>query len=235
MIPAGPDSPAVDPLTERDPVRMGRYVLQGRLGSGGMGTVFLGRSPSGRAVAVKTIHPHLARDPQFRARFAREVAAAVRVNGFYTAQVVDADADAPVPWMATRFIDGPSLTQRVATDGPLPPPEVFRLAAGIAEALVCIHAEGLVHRDLKPSNVVLAAEGPQVIDFGIARVVEPGALTTDDGTLTGTGGVVGTFEYMSPEQAAGEPVTTATDVFSLGGLLHFAATGRPAFGSGHPL
>ena len=217
----------MEPLGDRDPRRIGPFLILGRLGAGGMGTVFRGRSPSGRLVAVKTVHEHLAADPEFRERFAREVTAARRVNGFYTAEVVDADASAAVPWMATRFVDGPSLRDRVRGQGPLTAGEVFVLGAGIAEALVCIQEAGLVHRDLKPSNVVLAADGPVVIDFGIAHLAE-------GVTLTDTGVLLGTFEYISPEQASGGSVTPAADIFSLGGLLHFAAVGAPAFGTGHP-
>ena len=180
-----------------------------------------------RRVAVKVIHPHLAHDEGFRARFAREVSAARRVNGLYTAEVVDADPAGAVPWMATRFIEGPSLYAYVVERGPLSLEAARFVVAGVAEALTSIHAVGLVHRDLKPSNVVLAPEGPHVIDFGIAVVREAG-------TFTSTGVILGTFEYMSPEQVNSQPATAASDVFALGGLLHYALTGRPAFGSGHP-
>jgi len=193
-----------EPLLDGDPRRIGGYELLGRLGAGGMGTVYLARSPARRPLAVKTIHPHLTTDPHFRDRFAREVAAARQVSGFYTATVVDADAEAAVPWLATEYIQGPSLADRVVHEGPLPAADVLDLAAGIAEALVSIHAAGLVHRDLKPSNVMLSAEGPKVIDFGIARAVEPEDV--EPGTLTGKGGVVGTYEYIAPEQAVGRPV-----------------------------
>jgi YVTN family beta-propeller protein len=217
----------MDPLQEGDPRRVGEFTLEGRLGAGGMGRVYLGRSPGGRLVAVKVVHDWYARDREFRVRFAREVAAARRVSGFYTAEVVAADPDAALPWMATRYIDGPSLLQVMQDGGPLPVGRVFEIAAGIAEALAAIHAVGVVHRDLKPSNVLLAADGPHVIDFGIAQAVGAGALT-------GTGLVVGTAGFMSPEEIQGEPVEAPSDVFALGALIHLAATGRPVFGTGPP-
>jgi len=194
-----------------------------------MGTVYLAhREGSARRVALKVIHPGLADgDPLFRARFAREIAAARRVEGSCTARVIDGDPDAPVPWMATEFVPGDTLTARVERDGPLPVAEVIQLASGLAEALATIHRAGLIHRDLKPSNVILAADGPRVIDFGIAREV-------DATHLTQLGDQVGTVSYMSPEQAAGDPLTPATDVFSLGGVIHYAVTGDAPFGQGHP-
>ena len=210
------------PLESGDPRRIGEFDLMARLGQGGMGRVYLGRSQGGRPVAVKVVHEWHARDPQFRMRFAQEVAAARRVNGLYTAQLVSADPDAPLPWMATRYIEGPSLEEAVARNGPQHPDAVLRLAAGVAEALVAIHSAGVVHRDLKPSNVIVSAEGPQVIDFGIARALDTSGLTS-------TGTAVGTPAYMSPEQATGQPAGPPSDVFSLGSLLHFAATGRAVF------
>ena len=213
-------------LQRGDPASVGGYQLLGRLGSGGMGQVFLGMSPSGRRVAVKLIHPVLAGTEQFRERFAREIEAARRVGGFHTAPVVDADPHADPPWMVTAYIDGPSLEEAVGRYGPLAPERVRALGAGLAEGLAAIHAHGLVHRDLKPGNVIMAGDGPRIIDFGIARAV--------DGTgtgLTSTGAVVGTFSYMSPEQVRGDSVRHASDVFSLGCVLAFAATGRPPFGS----
>ncbi len=203
---------------------MGVYRLLGRLGVGGMGQVFLGVSPGGRRVAVKLIHREYAGTPQFRERFAREIEAARRVGGFHTAPVVDADPHADPPWMVTAFIDGPSLQDDVDRSGPLPPDRVCTLGAGLAEGLAVIHACGLVHRDLKPGNVVLAADGPRIIDFGIARAI--GATTG----LTSTGVVVGTLTYMSPEQIRGDAVGPASDVFALGSVLAFAATGRAPFG-----
>jgi predicted Ser/Thr protein kinase len=213
----------MDPLQPGDPVMVGSYRLLGRLGAGGMGQVFLGVSPGGRKVAVKVIYPFHARTPSYRERFAREVQAAQRVGGFHTAPVVDADPHADPPWMVTAFIEGPSLQDAVDRDGPLPPDEVRTLGAGLAEGLAAIHARGLVHRDLKPGNVILAPDGPRIIDFGIARVIDatPG--------ITTAGAVIGTFAYMSPEHLGGEATGPASDVFSLGSVLAFAATGRPPF------
>ncbi len=212
-------------LRPGDPQRIGPYELTGVLGSGGMGQVFLGLSPGGRPVAVKVIRAELADDPEFRTRFRREVAAAQKVNGMFTAAVADADADAPLPWLATVYVPGPSLAQAVAEHGPLPPGAVLALTAGLAEGLTAIHAAGVVHRDLKPSNVLLAADGPRVIDFGISRATETSALTH-------TGLVVGSPGFMSPEQAEGGEIGPASDVFSLGAVLTFAATGQGPFGGG---
>ncbi|MEU6277346.1 serine/threonine-protein kinase [Streptomyces populi] len=208
-----------------DPMRIGPYRIVGRLGSGGMGWVYLGRSPSGREVAVKVVRPELAAEGEFRERFAREVAAARVVSGAYTAAVVDADTEAELPWLATLYVPGPSLAEAVHTDGPLPEPQVRRLGAGLVEALQAIHAARVVHRDLKPANVLLASDGPRVIDFGISRV---------DGApgLTQVGVVVGTPPFMSPEQIRGAAVGPPSDVFSLGGVLVYALTGRPPHGSG---
>src|SRR5579862_1759281 len=214
----------MEALRPGDPASVGRYRLLGRLGAGGMGQVFLAETPGGRKVAVKLIHPSQTRNPKFRERFAREVEAARRVGGFHTAQVVDADPQADPPWMVTAYIDGPSLEDAVGAGGPLPPDRVRALGAGLAEGLAAIHACGLVHRDLKPGNVILAADGPRIIDFGIARTAgQPG--------LTATGALVGTLAYMSPEQVGGHPAGPASDVFSLGCVLAFAATGRPPFGA----
>jgi sugar lactone lactonase YvrE len=215
----------MDALQPGDPGSVGGYRLVGRLGAGGMGQVFLGVSPGGRRVAVKLIHPAHAGTAQFRERFAREIEAARRVGGFHTASVVDADPHADPPWMVTAFIEGPSLQEDVDRRGPLPPDGVRALGAGLAEGLAAIHACGLVHRDLKPGNVILAADGPRIIDFGIARAI--GATTG----LTSTGVVVGTLTYMSPEQIRGDPVGPASDVFALGSVLAFAATGREPFGN----
>jgi hypothetical protein len=212
-------------LQPGDAHRIGPYRLMGELGSGGMGRVFLGRSAGGRPVAVKVIRADLAADPEFRVRFAREVAAARRVNGLFTAQVVDADVAGPVPWLATAYIAGPSLTEAVAGHGPLPAPSVLALAAGLAESLGAIHAAGVVHRDLKPSNVLLAGDGPRVIDFGISRAAEAASLTR-------SGTVIGSPGFMSPEQAEGREVGPPSDIFSLGALLVFAATGQAPFGHG---
>ncbi|MFF2079874.1 serine/threonine-protein kinase [Kitasatospora sp. NPDC058162] len=211
-------------LSEHDPREIGGYLLEGRLGAGGMGVVYRARSVSGRQVAVKVIRPELAADAEFRARFRLEVTAARKVSGAFTAPVLDADADAPSPWLATLFIPGPSLGERVAGQGPLAPPEVRRLAAGLAEALREIHRVGLVHRDLKPGNVLLAEDGPRVIDFGIAR-------SAGETQLTSTGVAVGTPPFMAPEQFRSGTATAATDVFALGSVLAFAATGRGPFGA----
>jgi hypothetical protein len=216
----------VDALVAGDPAAVGRYRLLGRLGAGGMGTVYLGRSPGGRLVAVKCVHPHLAREPEYRQRFARESAAALRVGGFHTAQVVDTDPYADPPWLVTAYIPGPSLEQAVAEHGPLPETSLRRIGAGLAEALQAIHGVGLVHRDLKPSNVLLADDGPRVIDFGIAR-------GSDDTVLTRPHVVVGTPGFMAPEQISGGPVGPACDVFSLGRVLCDAAGAAP-YGTGAP-
>jgi predicted Ser/Thr protein kinase len=215
----------MDPLQPGDPVSVGSYRLLGRLGAGGMGQVFLGVSPGGRKVAVKVIHPLHAGSAQFRERFAREIEAAQRVGGFHTAPVVDADPHADPPWMVTAFIDGPSLQDAVDGRGPLSPGEVRALGAGLAEGLAAIHARGLVHRDLKPGNVILAPDGPRIIDFGIARVIDAST------GITNAGAVVGTFAYMSPEHLGGDAIRPASDVFSLGSVLAFAATGWPPFGA----
>ena len=213
------------PLQPRDPRKVGPYWLLGRLGSGGMGQVFLGRSPGGRLIAVKVVRSELAGQAEFRHRFAREVAAARTVSGLFTAPVVDADVDALVPWLATAYVPGPSLAEAITRHGPLPATSVLALAAGLAEGLGAIHAAGIVHRDLKPPNVLLAEDGPRVIDFGISRAAEAAALT-------GTGAVFGSPSFMSPEQARGHRVGPPSDVFSLGAVLTFAATGQGPFGTG---
>ena len=212
-------------LQPRDPRKVGPYWLLGRLGSGGMGQVFLGRSSGGRLIAVKVVRAELAGQAEFRHRFAREVAAARTVSGLFTAPVVDADVDAPVPWLATAYVPGPSLAEAITGHGPLPTTSVLALAAGLAEGLGAIHAAGIVHRDLKPPNVLLAEDGPRVIDFGIS-------LAAEAATLTGTGVVLGSPSFMSPEQAQGHRVGPPSDVFSLGAVLTFAATGQGPFGTG---
>lgn len=216
------------PLASGDPREIAGYRLRGRLGSGGMGQVYLAFTPGGRPVALKVMHPHLAGDAAFRGRFQREVAAARRVHGIYTAQVLDADPAATSPWLATAYVPGLSLREAVDRYGPIPARTVAVLAAGVAEALQVIHAAGLVHRDLKPSNVLLAPDGPRVIDFGIARAAE-------ETELTGAGFRVGSPHYMAPEQVAGQPVSGAADVFALGALMVYATAGRPAFGEGPDL
>lgn len=221
----GMSEAAHDDLKPGDPSRIGPYQLVRRLGGGGMGTVFLGRSASGRLFAVKVIHPHLVAEPGFRARFRSEVGAVRRVSGAFTAGVVDADADGPVPWLAMEYVSGESLEKAVALQGPFPPARLRVLAAQLAEGLCAIHAAGLVHRDLKPGNVLLAADGPRIIDFGVSRT-----LGVDGGTRTWD--VVGTPGFLSPEQAEGGEASAASDVFSLGAVLAFAGTGRRPFGLG---
>ncbi|MFF7933001.1 endo alpha-1,4 polygalactosaminidase [Streptomyces sp. NPDC007940] len=215
-------------LSPGDPESIGDYTLVGRLGSGGMGVVYLGRSDSGRQVAVKLVHPAYALDEEFRTRFRQEVAAARRVSGAFTAPVVDADPDAPQPWMATLYVPGRTLADIVAHDGPLRGSALRVLALGLVEALRDIHRVGMVHRDLKPSNVLMAEDGPRVIDFGISYAVDNEALTM-------TGRLIGTPPFMSPEQfAAPREVTGASDVFSLGSLLVYAATGSRPFDGSSP-
>jgi serine/threonine protein kinase len=215
--------PTLESLRRWDPEQIGPYTLLGRLGAGAMGQVYLGRSTAGRLVAVKTIKIDLAEEPGFRDRFSREVAAARRVSGVFTAAVVAANADADLPWLATAYIPAPSLTKLVRVTGPLPAESVRWLAAGCAEALESIHLAGLVHRDLKPSNVLVAPDGPRVIDFGVARAAERIALTV-------TRGAVGTPAYMAPEQARdSQAATLASDVYSLGATLLYAATGHPPY------
>lgn len=213
----------MEPLTAEDPPQVGAYRLLRRLGQGGMGRVYLGRSAGGRTVAVKVVHRHVAADGQFRARFAREVAAARLVGAAWTAPVLDADPEAEIPWVATGYVAGPDLQQAVSDHGPLPPPSVRALGAGLAEALAAVHTRGLVHRDVKPSNVLLALDGPRLIDFGIARAADASSR------LTATGVSVGSPGYMAPEQVLGADTGPATDVFSLGAVLAHAAAGQPPF------
>ena len=212
------------PLGLSDPRRIGPYRIFAQLGRGGMGRVFLAGAPDGRLVALKLVHVQHVEEPGFRERFRREVAASRRVSGAYTAPVVDADVETEIPWLVTVFVPGPSLREAIDAAGPLPADTAVRLAAGLATALGEIHAAGLVHRDLKPSNVLLAADGPRVIDFGVARV-------TDGNTseLTHTGWLVGSPGYMSPEQAESKPLTPASDIFSLGAVVYMACTGTEPF------
>ncbi|TMR38131.1 DUF4328 domain-containing protein [Nonomuraea zeae] len=220
------EPPAVQPLRGQDPDRIADYRLIGRLGEGGMGVVYLARSPRGRMVAVKTIRADLAAAPDFRRRFAKEVAVAQQVGGEWTAAVLAADPEAALPWVATAYVAGPTLHQVVAEQrGPLPEHSVRGLASGLCRALGDIHAAGLIHRDLKPSNVMVTIDGPKVIDFGIVRALD--ASTT--GGLTSTGAVIGSPGFMSPEQIRGESLTEASDIFSLGTVLAFAAAGRLPF------
>ncbi|MEU6954303.1 protein kinase [Streptomyces sp. NPDC045714] len=213
----------MQPLEAGEPRTIGSYRLLGRLGAGGMGRVYLGRSAGGRTVAVKVVHPHFALDEQFRARFRREVESARRIGAQWTAPVLDADPDAPVPWVATGYVAGPPLSQAITEHGPLPEHAVRTLGAGLAEALAVVHGQGIVHRDVKPSNVLLALDGPRLIDFGIARAL--GATVS----LTSTGVSVGSPGYMAPEQIRGRDVSGAADVFSLGAVLAYAATGAAPF------
>ena len=212
----------MDALRAGDPRQIGVYRLVGRLGDGGMGQVFLGLSPGGRRVAVKVIRPELAADPEFLRRFAREVEAARRVGGFHTAPVVDAGPYDDQPWMVTAYIAGPSLQAVVTGDGPLNPVDVARLGAALTEGLAAIHSSGLVHRDLKPANIIMAGDGPRIIDFGIAQAADATSVTTP-------GTVIGTYLFMSPEQVRADRVTPESDVFSLGCVLTYAATGRAPF------
>lgn len=213
----------MQPLGVDEPTAVGPYRLLGRLGSGGMGRVYLGRSAGGRTVAVKIVHPHFALDEEFRARFRREVDAARRVGGAWTAPVLDADPEAAVPWVATGYAAGPSLASAVTDGGPLPEHSVRVLGAGLAEALAAVHGLGLVHRDVKPSNVLLTVDGPLLIDFGIARATDGTA------SLTSTGVSIGSPGYMAPEQILSKGVAGPADVFSLGAVLAYAATGAPPF------
>ncbi|MQA97233.1 MAG: PQQ-binding-like beta-propeller repeat protein [Streptosporangiales bacterium] len=212
----------MEPLRSGDPGSVGGYRLLGRLGAGGMGIVYLGRSRGGRLVAVKVVREHFARDSTYRARFQREVVTARRVTGTFTAPLLDADPGAPVPWLAMDYLPGLSLREAVETFGPFPPATVRLLAAALAEALADIHGAGLAHRDLKPGNVVLTAGGPRVIDFGIARPEHATAITMP-GARPGTAG------FMSPEQASGDLAGPAGDVFALGAVLVYAATGKEPF------
>ncbi|MEU9254820.1 serine/threonine-protein kinase [Streptomyces sp. NPDC048270] len=213
------------PLRADDPQTVAGYRLAARIGAGGMGRVYLSHTQGGRPVAIKVVRPELAEDPAFRRRFRREAEAARRVRGAYTAELIDAEADGTPPWLATLYVPGPSLSEAVARRGPLPVPAVLWLMAGVAEALQAIHGAGIVHRDLKPSNVLLAADGPRVIDFGIS-------LASDISAGTATGTAIGTPQYMSPEQASAGEVTTASDVFALGQTAAFAALGEPLYGDG---
>ncbi|MFJ8135313.1 protein kinase [Streptomyces sp. NPDC096013] len=214
------------PLEAGDPASVGdgRYRLVGRLGRGGMGVVYFGRSRSGRAVAVKVVRPELSTEPGFRRRFADEVAAARRVGGFHTAPVVDADPEGDPAWLVTAYVPGPTLQAVLERVGPLPADTLTVLAAGLAEALAAIHQAGVIHRDLKPANIIVAEDGPRVIDFGIARALDGTALTQ-------TGFQIGTLGFLAPEQLTGGTLTPAVDMFALGVVLGQAA-GRAPFGDG---
>ncbi|MHB9858673.1 protein kinase domain-containing protein [Streptomyces sp. YIM S03343] len=213
------------PLTHDDPQAFGPFRPIARLGSGGMGTVYLARSVGGRTVALKTMHAGIASDPTSRARFQLEADAARVVGDRYGAGVVDADVRAQIPWLATEYVLGPPLDNAVELCGPLSEASVRALGAALCGALDQLHRSDVVHRDLKPSNVLVTAYGPKVIDFGIARAI-------GDDRLTSTGSAVGTPAFMSPEQASGQEHTSAGDVFALAGVLVFAATGHGPFGQG---
>ncbi|MER5360538.1 serine/threonine-protein kinase [Streptomyces sp. NPDC002785] len=209
------------------PERIGGYVVERELGAGGMGIVYLARSRGGRAVAVKVARSELATDPHFRERFRAEVEAARSVGGFHTAPVVDADPAAAAPWLATAYIPGPTLAALIESEGPMDEARLRQLGAALAEALAAIHGCGLVHRDLKPGNIIMASDGPRVLDFGIARALESTRLTA-------TGTAFGTPGFLAPEQALGQEVSGAADVFALGAVL-VAAAGGSAFGAGTPM
>ncbi|MBL7490453.1 protein kinase [Frankia sp. AgB1.9] len=223
--PVSGNAPA--PLNAADPRKLGKYVITGRLGQGGMGTVFLGHSPDGDAVAIKVIKPELAERPEFRARFRREAESARRVRRFTTAAVLDADPDGPWPYLVTEYVEGPTLSKLVARRGPMRPADLEQMALSVATALSAIHAAGIVHRDLTPANVLLSPVGPKVIDFGLARDFE------GSGEFSRTAKhAIGTPGYMAPEQIMDSPVTSAADVFAWGAITVFAATGRQPFGEG---
>ncbi|MCX2970335.1 MULTISPECIES: serine/threonine-protein kinase [Streptomyces] len=212
-------------LRREDPRVVGSFKLHRRLGAGGMGVVYLGSDKRGQRVALKVIRPDLAEDQEFRSRFAREVSAARRIRGGCTARLVAADLDAERPWFATQYVPGPSLHDKVGEGGPLPPAQVAAVGAALAEGLVAVHEAGVVHRDLKPSNILLSPKGPRIIDFGIA-------WATGASTLTHVGTAVGSPGFLAPEQVRGAAVMPATDVFSLGATLAYAATGDSPFGQG---
>ncbi|MER5308113.1 ABC transporter substrate-binding protein [Streptomyces sp. NPDC002773] len=225
--PPRPQPGDLHPLLSSDPSSLAGYRLLGRLGAGGMGVVYLGRTENGELAAVKVTHADQADQPDFRARFRREVEAARRVSSPWAVPVIGADPDAPEPWMATAFVPGPSLGEAVTAHGPLPERSVRLIGWAVARALAAVHTAGLVHRDVKPGNVLLAVDGPRLIDFGIARA-------TGETALTATDMVVGTPGFLAPEQAEAraDAIGPPADVFSLGCLLAYAATGRPPFGTG---
>ncbi|MEU7858774.1 protein kinase [Nonomuraea sp. NPDC049141] len=215
------------PLTMDECEAIGPYRIVGRMGAGGMGVVYAGIADDGAQVAVKVIHPGLAADPQFRDRFVREVDLLSRVRGRCTVSVLASDTSAMPPWLATEFVPGPTLSTYVRDNAPLGPDELLSFGVDIAEALTDIHRAGIVHRDLKPGNVILSASGAKVLDFGIARAL-------DESGLTGTGALIGTPGWISPEQYRGDQADAAADVFAWGALMAYASTGRPPFGTGAP-
>ncbi|WBB60413.1 protein kinase [Streptomyces sp. WMMC500] len=212
-------------LRREDPRVVGSFRIHRRLGAGGMGVVYLGSDRRGQRVALKVIRPDLAEDQEFRSRFAREVSAARRIRGGCTARLVAADLDADRPWFATQYVPGPSLHDKVGDEGPLQAARVAAIGAALSEGLVAVHEAGVVHRDLKPSNILLSPKGPRIIDFGIA-------WATGASTLTHVGTAVGSPGFLAPEQVRGQPVTPASDVFSLGATLAYATTGDSPFGQG---
>ncbi|RKS05529.1 serine/threonine protein kinase [Nocardiopsis sp. Huas11] len=218
--------PGVDPPAKGDPRDVGEYRIVGRIGTGGMGAVYAGVGPQGGCAAVKVIHPQFAADPEFLARFAREVELVSRVRATCTAAFHGADVRAATPWLATEYVRGRTLRQHVQENGPLNGGVLVALAVGLAEALTAIHEAGVIHRDLKPGNVILSPEGPKVLDFGIARAIDATALTQ-------TGGLVGTPGWIAPEQFLGADATERSDMFAWGGMVAFAATGRNPFGTGN--
>ena len=227
----GPDSiqsRAILPLLDSDPREVGPYLIRGRLGQGAMGHVYLAFAPPGPAYAIKVLRPDFAGDGEFRRRFAREVDAARSVHSPFVNAVTDADPHAQTPWLASHFIPGPPLNVAVNLAGPFPPRSVAHLGVGIGLALQAIHTAGVVHRDLKPGNVLIASDGPRVIDFGIARA-------SDASMLTSTGMRLGTPSFMAPEQVSGDVVGAAADVWAVGGMLVYAATGRTPFGDGNAM
>ncbi|MBZ3908731.1 serine/threonine-protein kinase [Streptomyces griseiscabiei] len=217
-----------EPLRTDDPREIAGYPLYARIGEGGMGTVYLSRSRGGQPVALKLVRPEYADSPAFRERFAREVAAGRQVSGYHLVPIVDHDAGAERPWLATHYVPGVPLDQALETHGPLPVPAVLQLLACAAYALDAVHTAGVIHRDVKPANLLLAADGPWLLDFGIARAAGAATLTT-------AGRLIGTPSYMSPEHALGRRVTSASDVFALGLIAAVAATGRHPYGRGNPL
>src|SRR4051794_16018258 len=216
--------PEAAPLEPGDPASLGQYEVVGKLGVGGQGAVYLGRSPSGGHVAIKLLHDQMNADPSARTRFAREVEAAQRVSPFCTAQVLDHDLHGRPPYIISEYIDGPPLYDVVIQEGPFTGSALERLAIGTATALAAIHEAGIVHRDFKPNNVLLASDGPRVVDFGIAR-----SVNSQQSSVTATGMVVGTPGYLAPEQLTGEPLTPAVDIFAWGATMVFAATGHSPF------